>query len=76
MGLVRDLHTHPQERAAAMKWEAPIGHSIAAHRTHGWCASCPDRSAADEIVAWRLDATDRHAAASAEEATPQEDIRE
>ncbi|MEZ0073604.1 hypothetical protein [Planotetraspora sp. GP83] len=34
--------------------EAPIGHSRAAHAVHGWCSHCNGRTAADEVVAWRV----------------------
>ncbi len=32
----------------------PLGHSIASHLTHGWCAVCPDRDPTQEVVAWRV----------------------
>ncbi|WP_199570539.1 hypothetical protein [Streptomyces murinus] len=41
--------------------KAPLGHSIPAHRVLGWCSLCPDRSLAEEVCAWQLDAQDRHA---------------
>lgn len=41
--------------------KAPLGHSIPAHRALGWCSHCPDRSLAEEVMAWQLDAQDRHA---------------
>lgn len=31
----------------------PLGHSKSAHHVHGWCSHCPDRTPADELVAWR-----------------------
>lgn len=40
----------------------PPGHSITAHRGLGWCSLCPGRSLADEVIAWRLEAQDRHTA--------------
>jgi hypothetical protein len=40
----------------------PLGHSIPAHRVHGWCSHCPDRSVAEEVAAWQVDAQTRHAA--------------
>ncbi|MFD3978262.1 hypothetical protein ACFWR6_06715 [Streptomyces griseus] len=48
----------------ALRYEAPPGHSVAAHRTHGWCSHCGGRSPAVEVVAWRRDAAERHAADS------------
>ncbi|MFD5788584.1 hypothetical protein ACFWH1_18420 [Streptomyces sp. NPDC127037] len=49
----------------------PLGHSIPAHRVLGWCSHCPDRSLAQEVAAWQLDAQARHKEADA--ATPAED---
>ncbi|NEA42766.1 hypothetical protein [Streptomyces sp. SID11385] len=43
-------------------YDAPVGHSRAAHRVHGWCSHCPGRTAAEEVIAWRSEAADRHAA--------------
>lgn len=34
-------------------YEAPVGHSRAGHRVHGWCSVCPDREVWEELVAWR-----------------------
>lgn len=31
-----------------------FGHSRAAHRLFGWCASCPDRTMRQGVDAWRL----------------------
>ncbi|MFC7791405.1 hypothetical protein [Streptomyces cinereoruber] len=39
---------------------APPGHSIPAHRVHGWCAYCRGRTLAEEVIAWRSDAQERH----------------
>lgn len=41
--------------------KVPLGHSIPAHRDLGWCSHCPDRSLAEEVGAWQLDAQERHA---------------
>ncbi|MDK0525070.1 hypothetical protein [Streptomyces sp. ML-6] len=41
--------------------EIPLGHSIPAHRVHGWCSHCPGRSLAEEVAAWQVDALDRTA---------------
>ncbi|MFD3612375.1 hypothetical protein ACFWXA_30775 [Streptomyces atroolivaceus] len=41
---------------------APLGHSVSAHRVHGWCSHCRDHGLAEEVAAWRMDETDRHAA--------------
>lgn len=30
-----------------------FGHSRAAHKLFGWCASCPDRTVRQEVDAWR-----------------------
>ncbi|MEV6738694.1 hypothetical protein AB0N14_17865 [Streptomyces sp. NPDC051104] len=38
---------------AEPQYQAPFGHSVASHRVHGWCAQCPDRTADEELVAWR-----------------------
>lgn len=43
-----------------MDSSVPLGHSIPAHRVHGWCSHCPDRSLAEEVAAWQLDAQARH----------------
>ncbi|MFC8332739.1 hypothetical protein [Streptomyces olivaceus] len=40
---------------------APPGHSISAHRAHGWCTVCPGRTAGEEVMAWRALATAQHA---------------
>ncbi|MGC4947714.1 hypothetical protein ACLQ2N_16150 [Streptomyces sp. DT224] len=37
-----------------MKHDVPLGHSIPAHYTHGWCSHCPGRSIAEEAAAWQL----------------------
>jgi len=47
----------------------PIGHSITAHATLGWCAVCAGRDLLDELIEWRALAlaqlapycTDQHA---------------
>lgn len=39
---------------------APPGHSLAAHRVHGWCAVCPSRTALEELVEWRIHENARH----------------
>ncbi|RPK58199.1 hypothetical protein EES44_24340 [Streptomyces sp. ADI96-15] len=44
----------------------PLGHSIPAHRVLGWCSHCPDRSLAEEVAAWQLDAQERHEADQAD----------
>ncbi|MGW3736659.1 hypothetical protein [Streptomyces sp. NPDC005148] len=44
----------------------PLGHSIPAHRVHGWCSHCPGRSLAEEVAAWQVDAEERHAAEEAD----------
>lgn len=36
----------------------PLGHSISSHTVFGWCCQCPDRTTADEVVAWRSWAVD------------------
>lgn len=41
---------------------APIGHSISAHRVHGWCSHCSDHTPAHEVIAWRTREAERHAA--------------
>ncbi|NDK24657.1 hypothetical protein FSY75_09245 [Streptomyces sp. TR1341] len=41
--------------------KTPLGHSIPSHRVLGWCSLCPDRSPAEELMAWQLDAEERHA---------------
>ncbi|MFJ6014470.1 hypothetical protein [Streptomyces sp. NPDC092952] len=46
--------------------KAPLGHSIPAHRALGWCSHCPDRSLAEEAMAWQLDAQERYAADDAD----------
>ncbi|MFB8347927.1 hypothetical protein [Streptomyces niveus] len=46
--------------------KVPLGHSIPAHRVHGWCSHCPDRSVAEELAAWQIDAQERHAADDAD----------
>lgn len=50
----------PDEQAGTGR--ALRGHSAAAHRVHGWCATCPGRDAAQETVAWRVKETRRHEA--------------
>lgn len=30
-----------------------FGHSRSAHKLFGFCASCPDRTMREEVVAWR-----------------------
>ncbi|MEC3995168.1 hypothetical protein VSR01_17160 [Actinacidiphila sp. DG2A-62] len=40
--------------------DVPLGHSIPAHRVHGWCSHCPQRSLAEEVAAWQIDAEERH----------------
>ncbi|GAA2948272.1 hypothetical protein ACFPN0_15220 [Kitasatospora cinereorecta] len=42
--------------------KVPLGHSIPAHRVLGWCSHCPNRSLAEEVAAWQLDAQERHEA--------------
>ncbi|MFI6496875.1 hypothetical protein [Nonomuraea typhae] len=32
----------------------PLGHSIAAHRIHGWCYLCADHTLAEEVLAWQV----------------------
>lgn len=41
--------------------KAPPGHSAAAHRVHGWCFTCKDRTPGDEALAWRGWAAERQA---------------
>jgi hypothetical protein len=31
----------------------PLGHSISAHRIHGWCSCCAGHSLAEEVCAWQ-----------------------
>lgn len=38
--------------------DIPFGHSVSAHRVHGWCSRCPDRSMAEELTAWQVNALD------------------
>ncbi|MFF3441891.1 hypothetical protein [Streptosporangium sp. NPDC002721] len=47
----RDAHC--PSTGAPTPESAPLGHSQSAHRLIGWCSHCPDRSAAQEVVAWR-----------------------
>lgn len=43
-------------------YTAPFGHSDSAHRLFGWCAHCPDRTPAQEVIAWRTREVERQAA--------------
>lgn len=57
---------HPTPARAPLDGEgAPWGHSLAAHRVHGWCADCPGRDLAAEAVAWRVHENRRHEVARA-----------
>lgn len=49
---------------------APLGHSISAHRVHGWCSHCRGHGPFEELVAWRADANERHAAEDPDSETP------
>jgi hypothetical protein len=33
--------------------DIPLGHTIPAHQTFGWCSHCPDRTPAEEVAAWQ-----------------------
>lgn len=44
---------------------APLGHSRAAHRVHGWCADCTGRTVGEELVAWRVEENRREEATQA-----------
>ncbi|HLL37261.1 MAG TPA: hypothetical protein VK545_25985 [Streptomyces sp.] len=46
-----------------MAEQAPPGHSIAAHRAHGWCSHCPGRTPAEEVIAWRARENEQHGVA-------------
>ncbi|MFE9127806.1 hypothetical protein ACFYOF_20765 [Streptomyces sp. NPDC007148] len=37
--------------ADPLLYQAPLGHSVSAHRVHGWCAI--ERSLDEELIAWR-----------------------
>lgn len=54
--------------------EAPPGHSLAAHRVHGWCSHCRGHDAIEETCAWRVWEGERQArreaAMEAQEARP------
>jgi hypothetical protein len=54
---------------------APWGHSTAAHRAHGFCSDCHDRSTFDELVAWRVRENRRHEAEQAARAASEADRR-
>jgi hypothetical protein len=41
-------------------YTAPAGHSLAAHRVHGWCAICRGRTALEELAEWRIHENARH----------------
>ncbi|MFG2404268.1 hypothetical protein ACGFR8_07990 [Streptomyces brevispora] len=41
---------------------APIGHSVSAHRAHGWCSHCPDHTPVGEVIAWRTREANQQAA--------------
>ncbi|MFF4147298.1 hypothetical protein ACFY0A_39720 [Streptomyces sp. NPDC001698] len=43
-----------------LQYRTPFGHSVAAHRVHGWCALCPDRTPDEELIAWRTHERRRH----------------
>ncbi|MFJ3249079.1 hypothetical protein [Streptomyces sp. NPDC086782] len=42
------------------QYRAPLGHSVAAHRVHGWCSRCPERTSDEELIAWRTHERRRH----------------
>jgi hypothetical protein len=44
----------PEETATHGSNEAPLGHSIAAHRVFGWCSHCKEHGVAEEVGAWRI----------------------
>lgn len=44
--------------------KAPLGHSRAGHRVHGWCSLCPGREVWEELLAWRTRENDQHDEAS------------
>ena len=49
------LHRKDQpEKMAQRGNEAPLGHSIAAHRAFGWCSHCKEHGVAEEVGAWRV----------------------
>ncbi|WP_333757971.1 hypothetical protein [Streptomyces sp. ISBFB 2968] len=33
--------------------DIPLGHTIPAHQTFGWCSYCPGHSPAEELAAWQ-----------------------
>lgn len=37
----------------------PFGHSTPSHRVLGWCSHCPNRSMAEELAAWQVNALDQ-----------------
>lgn len=56
---------------------APLGHSVSAHRVYGWCSHCRGHGPGEELVAWRLEATelaaaDQHAAENNDAPAPSE----
>jgi hypothetical protein len=50
--------------------DIPLGHTIPAHQTFGWCSHCPDRTPAEELAAWQTREL-RRMAAEAQPAQPQ-----
>ncbi|MFJ6565506.1 hypothetical protein ACIQMV_37830 [Streptomyces sp. NPDC091412] len=42
------------------RYQAPLGHSVASHRVHGWCSHCTDHYPVEEMVAWRHHENDRY----------------
>lgn len=43
---------------------APLGHSIPAHRVHGYCSLCQGRTVEEELIAWQLHEQARHKSAT------------
>ncbi len=41
-----------------LQYTAPLGHSVSAHRVHGWCAI--ERTADEELIAWRTHERSRY----------------
>ncbi|MFB7114498.1 hypothetical protein [Streptomyces sp. NPDC056291] len=42
------------------QYRAPFGHSVSAHRVHGWCSHCPEHTPDEELIAWRTHERRRH----------------
>lgn len=41
-----------------LQYTAPLGHSVSAHRVHGWCAI--ERTVDEELIAWRTHERSRY----------------